>query len=262
MNQYLCKNCEHVFEGNFCNNCGQKSNTVQLNWHFVKEELQYTFLHINKGLLYTVKQLLTRPGKTVKEYIEGKRVKHYKPILLVFVLAGLNGLLAHYLNFEKVITLTEKEKNLPVNPLEIMNWVTSHYALVEILLIPIYSLCSWLAFKKWGYNYIENIIINCFASGQRLIYGILVFPISYLTFSSKYFLIITSLISLPMYFLTAWLYVELYAAKNKDLGFIILRLILFIVLLIIAFIVFILLVTFLLMFLSKVGLFDKHSIGL
>ena len=48
-----------------------------------------------------------------------------------------------------------------------MTWMFSHYALFEILALPIVSFLSWLSFKKWGYNYIENIIINCFAGGQR-----------------------------------------------------------------------------------------------
>jgi hypothetical protein len=227
MNQHLCKNCKHVFEGNFCSNCGQKSHTVRLNWHFVKDELQYTFLHINKGLLYTAKQLFTRPGDTVREFIEGKRVQHYKPILLVFVLAGLNGLLTHYLNVDKIFKLIDKNpsKKVPFTPAEVFEWVTTHYALIELLLIPLISLCSWLAFKKWGYNYIENIIINCFASGQRMIFGILVFPILFLLNNSDYLLIAQSILGLPVYALTIWLYIDLY--KNKDLGERILRILLF-----------------------------------
>ena len=165
MQPNLCKNCEHVFQGNFCSNCGQKTNTVRLDWHYIQDELKYTFLHINKGFLYTAKQLFIRPGDTVREFIEGKRVQHYKPILMLFVLAGLNGLLMHFLPVEDFIYKptpdTDVAKQQKIGT-EIYDFLTKNYALFELLILPIYAFCSWLAFKKFGYNFIENIIINCF----------------------------------------------------------------------------------------------------
>lgn len=224
MHHTLCKNCEHTFEGNFCSNCGQKTNTIRLNWHFVKEELQYTFLHINKGFLYSVKELLTRPGETVREYLEGKRVKHYKPILLVFVLAGLNGLLSQKIDYKAFMPKNDVKNIVATEMPKIMNWIFSHYALVELALLPIFSLCSWLAFKKYGYNYVENIIINCFASAQRLLIGLITIPLMYLI-DPKYLLTFSSLISIPVYGVTIWLYLQLY--KKHEIGNVILRLLLF-----------------------------------
>lgn len=191
MNQQLCKNCQHTFENNFCSNCGQKTTTTRLNWHFVKDELQYTFLHFNKGLLFTAKELFKRPGETIRDYIDGKRVQHYKPILLVFVLAGLTAFLSHYIDIEKIIPTSSSNSALSVP--KYLDRMISHYAFIELGLIPIISLCSYFAFKKWGYNYIENIVINCFASAQRLLFGIAIFPIEYFGSSSKYFPIIAFL---------------------------------------------------------------------
>jgi len=229
MQTKLCKNCHNIHENNFCSHCGQKTNTVRLNWHYVKDELEYTFLHINKGLLYTAKHLFTNPGETIRGYIDGKRVQHYKPILLVFVLAGLTGLLTHYLGIEKLVpTTTEQTAKMKAGftlGKESLDWMLTHYAIIELGLIPIISLCSYFAFKKWGYNYIENIIINCFASGQRLLFGIAIFPIEYLLSSSKYFMIIASILSFPTYLLTIWTYYKIY--DKKEIGDFILRFLLF-----------------------------------
>jgi hypothetical protein len=107
---------------------------------------------------------------------------------------------------------------------KIMNWIFSHYALVELALLPIFSLCSWLAFKKYGYNYVENIIINCFASAQRLLIGLITIPLMYLI-DPKYLLTFSSLISIPVYGVTIWLYLQLY--KKHEIGNVILRLLLF-----------------------------------
>jgi len=223
MHHHLCKNCEHTFEGNYCSNCGQKTNTKRLDWNYVKDEVKYVFLHINKGFLYTVKQLLTRPGDTTRDFLEGKRVNHYKPILLVFVLAGLNGFISQYIDYSGF--MPEYGNNAVAKEMpKMMNWILSHYALVELTLLPVFSLCSWFAFKKYGYNYIENIIINCFASAQRLILGLVSFPILFLV-DSKYTMMISSLLSLPVYGITIWLYLQLY--KKQVIGDVIIRLLLF-----------------------------------
>jgi Protein of unknown function (DUF3667) len=210
MHTNLCKNCEHTFQGNFCSNCGQKTSTKRLDWNYVYDELKYTFLHINNGFLYTAKQLYTKPGIMVREFLEGKRIKHYKPILMVFVLAGITGLLMHYLRFQDFIP--KKKYYNPELSKEILEWITKHYSFVELAMIPVVSIASWLSFRKWGYNFIENIIINSFASSQRLLFTILTFPI--LFYFEKYSLSIKNLFSIPEYLLTIWLYWQLFNHKT------------------------------------------------
>jgi len=223
MNHHLCKNCEHTFEGNFCSNCGQKTSTKRLDWNYIFDELKYTFLHLNGGLLYTSKQLLTRPGDMVREFIEGKRVKHYKPILLVFVLAGISTLLLHYSGDLYLLDQMKTKKDNPFDPKLYADFVSKYYTYIQLASIPIISLCSWLGFKKWGYNYIENIIINSFAVAQSLIIGIIATPIKNLFIGSDSFFLVTTLLSLLSFVYLIWLYLQLY--KSRDLGFLILRMI-------------------------------------
>ncbi len=224
MLENLCKNCENSFDGKFCSNCGQKTNTKRLDWNYLKDEAKYTFLHLNNGLLYTIKQLFVRPGETINEFIAGKRIQHYKPILLVFVLAGLNGLLS--INLYKDVFTSKNANTSEFNSINasVSTWFIEHYAVFEIGLLPIISLCSYVAFKKWGYNYIENIIINCFAAGQRLVFGIVITPFLYLL-DTKYILIISTIATLPIYGLTLWTYYSIY--KDKNSGDVILRILLF-----------------------------------
>jgi hypothetical protein len=210
MHVSLCKNCTHTFEGNFCANCGQKTNTKRLDWQYVYDELKYTFLHVNNGLLFTAKQLYIRPGYMVREFIEGKRVKHYKPILMVFVLAGIMGLALHYIKLENLIS--DYNTGSPEVTVKTFRWISAHYTIVELLLLPIISLASWITFRKWGYNYIENVIINSFATSQRLLFSIATFPILYLLQEKSIYL--KNIIQLPEYLLTIWLYWQLYHDKS------------------------------------------------
>ena len=223
MHHHLCKNCEHTFEGNFCSNCGQKTNTKRLDWNYIFDELKYTFLHLNGGLLYTCKQLLTRPGDMVREFIEGKRVKHYKPILLVFVLAGITTLLLHYSGDMEILATLKPQKNNPFNPKVYADILSKYYTYIQLASIPIISFCTWIGFKKWGYNYIENIIINSFVVAQSLLLGILITPIKNLCIGTSGFFIIATVLSLFTIVFQIWLYLQLY--KSRDLGFLILRMI-------------------------------------
>lgn len=227
----ICKNCECTAEGNYCSNCGQKKHTVRLDWSYLQEEVKYTFLHINKGLLYTAKQLLKRPGAAVKEFLDGKRVNHYKPILFLFVLAGLSGLLTHYLGMEELLKAMTGNNDSPYTKVQqeamssFYRFLTDHYALFELAVLPIASFCSWLAFRKWGYNYVENIVINSFASGLRLLITIMAFPLQYLVKDTfGLFVALNTFLGFFTVGSTIRLYLGLY--KNYDLGFVILRIVL------------------------------------
>lgn len=83
----ICKNCSTEIQLNFCGNCGQKK-AKRIDRNYIKDELQYTVLHMNKGFFFSIKQILKAPGRTAREFLEGNRVNHYKPILLVFCYSG------------------------------------------------------------------------------------------------------------------------------------------------------------------------------
>lgn len=261
MQPQLCKNCEHIFQGNFCSNCGQKTNTVRLNWHYLQDELKYTFLHINKGFLYTAKQLFIRPGHTVREFLEGKRVQHYKPILFLFVLAGINGLLMHFFPAEEFVYNTNPTNQLAASKqIELtkkyMDFISKNYTLFELALLPIYAFCSWLAFKKFGYNYIENIIINCFATSQRLIIGILFFPFQYLLLKTPYFIFFSFLTVVPSFGYSIWMILQLY--NKQDAGSVIIRMLLFLFNMFLFCVLALILIIIIAVFLIKFGYLNKE----
>lgn len=223
----ICKNCGYDFEGNYCNNCGQKAKTVRLDWHYLSDEAKYTFLHFNNGLMYSCKQLVTRPGHTVREYVEGQRVKHYKPFLLLFVLAGIYGFCTHYIDFEHMAFSQEshemdaREQYLQSVLIVFMKWITTHYSLIEILTLPIASLCSWIAFKSWGYNYVEHIVINAFSASLRILVSLVIFPFNYALLNTPFSMVTGMLGILGTFGASVWCYVQFF--KDRNLGDFILR---------------------------------------
>lgn len=256
-----CKNCNTSFNGNFCFTCGQPAKTERLDVHSVWHDIQHGLLHIDKGILYTVKLLFTRPGQSIKAYLEGKRVKHFKPLSLVIILATIYALLNHYLHIELIeksdnhlsirsfglgfqFEATQGE-NLPLAGI-ISDFIESHFALFQLIFLPFYSAATWLAFRKAGHNYIEHLVINAFLRGQALLIALGLLPF-------VYFKIFTPEISSGVFTISQiicflWAFLQIYSGRKKS--WVVLRSILAIVYL------FVILLSVILIIILVINLFD------
>ena len=177
-----CKNCTHHFEGNFCNFCGQPSHTHEINLHYIVHEIQHGIFHVDKGFFFNIKQLFTRPGNAVREYIEGKRISYFKPFAFLLIISTIYAFLSHALNDNPVLEnwlmgLKDGSRSKSFVALE---WLITHYAYTSLLIIPITALASYLAFIKSGYNYFQHLILNVFVSGQTTVFYIVYSFITYL----------------------------------------------------------------------------------
>lgn len=71
-----CLNCSTELISTYCHICGQKANTHRITpRHFIMHDIVHGVLHLDKGILFTLKQAFTRPGYAVMDYIAGKRIK-------------------------------------------------------------------------------------------------------------------------------------------------------------------------------------------
>lgn len=207
-----CKNCDHQFTGNFCNNCGQSAATHRLNFHFLWHDIQHALLHFDNGIFYTLKELFSRPGHSIRAYIEGKRVRHYKPIAVVILLATIYSFLALYFNASAndVMVLTA-ENDLSRSVLNKVNdWTNAHFAAYTLLILPFLSISSFLVFKKQKYNFVEHLVLNSFMTGQQLVLQLLCFPLTYLYHGTTIAVAVTSLISILGFLLMVWTYTQFF----------------------------------------------------
>lgn len=176
----ICKNCHQSFKGHYCNNCGQTAETHKLNFHYIWHDIQHGLLHFDKGIAYTAKQLFTRPGHSIRDFIEGKRVKHFKPISLVMILATAYVALIHILNIEMFVKAKEAvSTNSHINIEKLSEWLLSHYAIITLAVIPLHTIGTVICFKKQGYNFIEYFVLNTYKAAQKLYVSILFIPLFY-----------------------------------------------------------------------------------
>ena len=194
----ICKNCNQRFKGNFCNNCGQSAQTHELGFKYFWHEIQHGIFHVDKGIIFSTKELFTRPGFAIKDYISGKRIKHFKPFAYVFILSSVYAVLAHYMKMEillqglnigglnqgleiniKDTVETAKIKEVVQNIYSFLIWMKEHYAYTNLFSLPLFALASYIAFRQNKFNYFEHLILNAYIAGQRTVLFIVLLPAYY-----------------------------------------------------------------------------------
>ena len=97
-----CINCALAVAGpgqKFCPGCGQPTPAHRIDWHFLGHELEHSVLHMDRGILYSLRQLMLRPGRLMRDYIDGRRGNHVKPLLLIMVSAAAVVLLNRFIAY-------------------------------------------------------------------------------------------------------------------------------------------------------------------
>jgi hypothetical protein len=167
-----CLNCNQTLNGNFCQNCGQKATTHRYSiQHFLAHDLVHGWLHFDKGLLYTLKALFTRPGHSIREYIEGKRAQHYNFVALMLIGIVVSIFLDPYIKVSMVEigATTESSKKMLS---EFDEFSTKYPKLVMAIYIPIYSLFTLFWFRKAKYNFSEHLVLNSYKTVGETVVGL------------------------------------------------------------------------------------------
>lgn len=209
-----CKNCANQFEGNYCNQCGQPATTHRLNFHFLWHDLQHGLFHMDKGVLYSLKELFIHPGHTIKEYIDGKRVGHFKPFSLLVVLATVYGLLKHLVLAKAEFTAS----NLVINDVTIKSldiqaineWISHHDAIMSLIVIPFYAVGSYVAYRKQGLNFVEHLVVNAYLSSLRIAISLVSLPFLFLMQNRTGHDFIDTLTSVLSVAITIWTFLQLF----------------------------------------------------
>ncbi len=156
----LCLNCSSVVSEKFCSNCGQKTDTHRITFkHFILHDILHGVWHFEKGILFSLKEAIIRPGKAALDYISGKRIRYYNVFYLILLLIGLNIFMTNYyttLSHEYFNTIiksnTEQGKSVDA--------FIEHYSkLIIFSFVPLFAINSFLLFRRKKFNLSEHFII-------------------------------------------------------------------------------------------------------
>jgi Protein of unknown function (DUF3667) len=156
----LCLNCNAELLGAYCATCGQKSSTHRFSLRsVVTHDFVHGVFHFDRGILFTIKELCTRPGHVVRAYIEGKRAPLFNYFSLVILLITL----WHIISQSSSISAEDLIGN---SSLAIGGWldhVSAKYPKTfGLCTVPILSGITYFTFKKAGLNYSEHVVMNLY----------------------------------------------------------------------------------------------------
>jgi len=111
-------------------------------------EVFHFFTHLDKGFLFTLKQLIRYPGKMQREYINGLRAKHQKPFSMFFICATVAGLSLYTVNLLLI-------KYFGAGNDKEAQFFNHYWVVLQIALLPFYTLVTYLFFRQPNLNYAE-----------------------------------------------------------------------------------------------------------
>lgn len=137
---------------------------------FIWNEIS-SVLNFEKGILFTVRELLLRPGKNIQIFIFEDRNRLVKPIVFLIITSLIYTLAEQYFHFEDgYVNAGEFEETATTT---ILGWIQNNYGYANILMA--IFIAGWIKifFRKYEYNFFEILILLCYVMGiGMLIYTV------------------------------------------------------------------------------------------
>ena len=166
----LCKHCKNELNGNFCSNCGKPRVLRRIDGKYILSEIG-SVLNFDKGILYTIRELLLRPGQNIQNFIGEDRNRLVKPIIFIIICSLIYTIAQQLLQFEDGYVSYLGPSDSAAT--KIFGWIQRNYGYANILMAIFIAFWIKVFFRKHDYNLFEILILLCFVMGVgMLIYSI------------------------------------------------------------------------------------------
>lgn len=184
-----CLNCNAALTATqkFCGECGQKTALKRVNLHDVLHDAIHYFTHADKGIFTLLKSLVLQPGLVAKEYVEGKRKKHFPPLNFFLIVAAVYLILGsittkygntalqkryrsnNYASAQQITKPDALKQAEGIKRMEKMakigRFFSKYSNYVAMFAAPLISLLIWLLYFKGRYNFTEHLVANLYLIG-------------------------------------------------------------------------------------------------
>ena len=159
----VCLNCDSPLANaqRFCGACGQRVVAARLTMRDIGHDLVHALTHADHSIFALVKALALNPGRVAREYVEGKRKRHFGPFAFLIISVGLASF---------IIVLTGVNWFAPAGDNPVANFLQRHVNLVILIQMPILALFCWALFFRARLHYAEHLILAAYTSGFRALF--------------------------------------------------------------------------------------------
>lgn len=166
-----CKNCDCEVNSKFCPDCGQPINLKRIDGKYIIHEIEHV-LHFERGILFTIRELITNPGQNIKNYLTENRSRLVKPVIFIIITSLIYSSCNHFFHIEENYTSYLDAKKSTTAKIYI--WIQGHYGYANILMGAFIALTTKMFFRKHNYNFFEILILLCYVMGiEMLIFSVL-----------------------------------------------------------------------------------------
>ena len=168
MNQQKCKNCQKIFEGEYCHNCGQRSiGNKRLQMREIINDFFDNTFNLHKGFLFTFWKLIIKPGSVAHAYINGQRKSFTNPTRYMVIALAFQTFIDYWFKTTEVIknetyyTFSFLSDSLNTS-MGIWNikLAVEYILLANLFMIILIPALLFLFFKKLKFNYTELLAVN------------------------------------------------------------------------------------------------------
>ena len=168
--------------------------------------MQYIFeyllqiVNLERGLFYTIKELIIRPGVAIRKFLFTEERKQYmKPISFLLLMVSLGTFLSLRLvtnyegqGLEEMIAqsgkITADSSFLEKLLANSNQYVLKYFHLFQLIKIPFIAFFTFLFFKKVKFNYAEHLVANSYIIGFASVIFLVLAPFMFFYFEAIYIL--------------------------------------------------------------------------
>jgi hypothetical protein len=146
----------------FCGACGQRTNIApRLTMREIGHDLVHAITHADHSIFALIRALLTRPGYVARDYIEGKRKRHFGPFAFLVIAVSLAS---------AVIVLSGVEWFSPFRHGHAGDVLQQHINLVILVQAPLLAAICAVLFRDARRSFAEHLVLAAYASGFRALF--------------------------------------------------------------------------------------------
>lgn len=211
-----CLNCDAVTKNNFCSICGQKNSTHRFSLkHFFFHDLIHGLFHFDKGFFFTLKELYTRPGHSIREFIQGKRVGYFNYFTLMLIIFTISHFIA------KIPPKSMHDIMIENNLTPENHKVIKEYAkYIMVFTIPFFAFVTYFIFYKSKLNFTEHLVMAIYYMSAVLVFHMIPLFTTIISDDIKYINLsrfITILLEYPYYFFFLFQFFSSFNFTKKEL---------------------------------------------
>lgn len=203
-----CLNCDEELGGDFCQRCGQAAKVRRFTMQdFVREV--FRAFELEHALPRTLIGILTRPGATIRAYLDGKRVSAYSPVNLLVLCGGLVALAT--ISLDLTPKSTQPSSALIFRAVEI---ATQYRAYFVLLILPLDAVAPWFFLRRTGRGYAEQLAAAALVAAGSAVIGLAFVPLLWIAKHTRGSSTVDSIQSLVTVVYMTWAYATMQTAEH------------------------------------------------